>query len=186
MSWEGMLLLWRDPRQRNKKAEVALGKLREVVFLKWYMRPGDEKLAPEEFGRRIDDGLVEAIGRLLPIEHGDNGIEEFKSRVRQIEEGMRENIALKAFAATLRENSKGPLASETYLQLARRHALYGGNLPLPLNKVVDLPVFYWLHSWRNHLGSSTGTAESSPKSVHWIGWVAATLTGSESSSVTPK
>ena len=68
----------------------------------------DEKLAPEEFGRRIDDGLVEAIGRLLPIEHGDNGIEEFKSRVRQIEEGMRENIALKAFAANLRENSKGP------------------------------------------------------------------------------
>ena len=130
MSWEGMLLLmWRGPRQRNEKAEVALGKLREVVFLKWYMRPGDEKLAPEEFGRRIDDGLVESIRTLLPIKHGDSGIEEFKSRVRQIEEGMRENMALKAFAATLRENSKGPLASKTYLQLARRHALYGGKPP---------------------------------------------------------
>ena len=109
MSWEGMLLMmWRGPRQRNKKAEAALGKLREVVFLKWYMRPGDEKLAPEEFGRRIDDGLVESIRTLLPIKHGDSGIEEFKSRVRQIEEGMIENMALKAFAATLRENRQGP------------------------------------------------------------------------------
>ena len=60
------------------------------------------------------------------LRHEHLGIAGFKWKMRQIEEGMRENMALKAFAATLRENDKTPLASETYLELAKRRALYGG------------------------------------------------------------
>ena len=127
MSWMKLsLLLSGLVLGRHEQAEVDLGKLGEVVFLGRYMRPGDEKLAPEELGRRIDDGLVEHIKvQLSPLE----GIEEFKSEMRQIEEGMRENIALEAFNATLWENDKVPLASETYLELAKRHVLCGGKPP---------------------------------------------------------
>ena len=113
-----------------KEAHVELGRLHEVDFLRLYMRPSDEKLVPQELGRCIDDGLVESIRiELWYLELGLIDIEEFKSRMRQIEEGIRENIALKAFAATLRKNDKIPPASETYLAMARRHALYGGERP---------------------------------------------------------
>ena len=62
MSWMKLsLLLSGLVLGRHEQAEVDLGKLGEVVFLGRYMRPGDEKLAPEELGRRIDDGLVEYI-----------------------------------------------------------------------------------------------------------------------------
>ena len=58
MSWEGMLLLmWRGPRQRNKKAEVALGKLREVVFL---------KMVHEARGREAGPGRVWEAHRRWP------------------------------------------------------------------------------------------------------------------------
>ena len=89
--------------------------------------PADENLAPEDLGGRIDRGLVEDMRvQLLSLKHGNIGIEAFEWKIRQIKEGMRENMALKAFAATLWESDKVPLASETYLKLANRHVVYGG------------------------------------------------------------
>ena len=124
------LVIWELALGRDEQAEVDLGKLGEVAFLRRYMWSADERLAPKELGRRIDHGLVEYIKmQLSPLKLRDIGIEEFKSKMRQIEEGMRENMALKAFAATLWKNDKVPLASETYLKLAKRHALYGGKRP---------------------------------------------------------
>ena len=118
----------------REQAKFELGKLGQIVFLRWYITPEDEKLAPEKLGRHIDGGLVEYI-RLqhLAVEHREIGIEEFSSEMLQIQEGMRENIALKAFAATLWQDHKVPLASETYLELAKRHALHGGE-SLPSSK----------------------------------------------------
>ena len=38
------------------QTQLDLGKLGGIKFLKAYMNPGDELLAPEKLGRRIDDG----------------------------------------------------------------------------------------------------------------------------------
>ena len=124
------LVIWGLVLGRDEQAEVDLGKLGGVAFLRRYIGSADERLAPKELGRSIDHGLVEYIEMQLSLlKLGDIGIEEFKSRMRQIEEGIRENMALKAFAATLWEHDKIRLASETYLKLAKRHALYGRKRP---------------------------------------------------------
>ena len=127
MSWGGQLLVvWGILLRRDEQAEVELGKLGEVVSLRMYMRPGDEKLAPEKLGRRIDDGLVEYIGNsLMNLEEEGINTEELESKMCLVDEGMRENMALKSFKATLRESDGIPIASETYLELAKRHVLYG-------------------------------------------------------------
>ena len=52
----------------------------------------------------------------------------FCERIK-IDEGMKEDPALQAFEGTQKGGEKLPLASRTYLKLARRHALYGGKRP---------------------------------------------------------
>ena len=90
------LVIWGLVLGRDEQAEVDLGKLGEVAFLRRYIGSADERLAPKELGRSIDHGLVEYIEMHLSLlKLGDIGIEEFKSRMRQIEEGIRENMALK-------------------------------------------------------------------------------------------
>ena len=60
MSWGGIAqLLVGLQIFRNEDVKVELGKLGNVPFLRRYMKPGAEKLSPEDLGRRIDDGLVE-------------------------------------------------------------------------------------------------------------------------------
>ena len=82
----------------------------------------------------------------LRLKDGDTSIEEFNSRMRKIEEGMKGDPDLQAFAMTLQRRGELRLASETYLDLARPHALYGGNDPPPPKKVADLLLFYWMTS----------------------------------------
>ena len=133
---------WSEP---DWQGDVESSEMREEIGLRYYLDPGDEHLAPEELGRRIDDCLVEYIntslqrlkGRVISrageediIIKGDITIEEFRPRMRKIEEGMGEDLALKAFEGTEKRGEKLPLASRTYLEMARRHVLYGGN-PLP-------------------------------------------------------
>ena len=127
MSWKGMTLLLQGFQLGLRKdAKVELGKLGEILFLRRYMSPEDERLDAEELGRRIDDGLVEYIGmHLFPVDDEEIDTDLFWSKVPQVEEGMRENLSLKAFAATLWKEKKIPLASETYLRLAKRHVLHG-------------------------------------------------------------
>ena len=131
MSWKGRgLAIWRFYDQHEKKVDVESSEMRKVVGLGWYLRPGDERMAAEELGRRIDDCLVESISaQLLNLKEGYFSIEEFKSRMRRIEKGMKEDPDLKAFAVTFQRPAGLPLASEAYFDLARRHALSGGRPP---------------------------------------------------------
>ena len=68
-----MLVLWGIMLRRDEQAEVELGKLEEVVPLRMYMRPGDEKLAPEKLGMRIDPRLA-AARTLAPTQGTPGGL----------------------------------------------------------------------------------------------------------------
>ena len=110
---------------------IESSELREAIGLGWILRPGDERMAPEELGRRIDDCLVEWIS--LQHHYLDNGyisLESFKWSLRRIEEDVIGDADLRAFAATLERRSGLPPASETYLELTKREILYGGK-PCP-------------------------------------------------------
>ena len=110
---------------------VESSELREAIGLRWVLRPCDDWTSPAKLGRRIDDCLVECISyQLWYVEAGLISIEDFKWVVHRIEEGMKEDTALRAFAATLQEFKGLPLASETYLELAKRKALHDGR-PAP-------------------------------------------------------
>ena len=120
-------LFWSLP---DWQVDVESSEMREEIGLRYYLEPGDEHLAPEELGRRIDDCLVEYINTyLMSLMLGDIGIEEFKSKMRKVEQGMREDEALRAFAVAIRREAEAPPASETYLNLARPYALYGRKPP---------------------------------------------------------
>ena len=120
-------LFWSRP---NWQVDVESTEMREEIGLRYYLEPGDEHLATEELGRRIDDCLVEYINAYLQILKQEViGIEEFKSKMRKVEQGMREDEALRAFAVAIRREAEAPTASETYLNLARPYALYGRKPP---------------------------------------------------------
>ena len=131
MSWKGRgLAIWRFYDQHEKKVDVESSEMRKAVGLGWHLTPGEERMAAEELGGRIDDCLVESISaQLLNLKEGYFSIEEFKSRMRRIEKGMKEDPDLKAFAVTFQRPAGLPLASEAYFDLARRHALSGGRPP---------------------------------------------------------
>ena len=105
---------------------VKFSAMRDEIGLTSYLEPGNDNLAPEEFGRRIDDCSVHHIevyaGCL--IEEAIS-IEEFNLVMDKIQEGKKEDPDYQAFAVTLRERNLRP-ASETYLELVRRYAPYGG------------------------------------------------------------
>ena len=136
MTWQGRkLAVWRFFDQPDKNVDVESSEMRKAIGLGWYVRPGEERMAAEELGRCIDDCLVEIIGAcLLFLRIGYFSIEEFESRMRKFEKGMKEDPDLKAFAATLQRPEELPLASESYLDLARRHALSNGKPPPSLEE----------------------------------------------------
>ena len=136
MTWQGReLAIWRFFDQYEKKVDVESSAMRKAVGLGWHLRPGDERMAAEELGRCIDDCLVEIIGsQLLDLKKGYFSIEVFESRMRKFEKGMKEDPDLKAFAVTLQRPAGLPLASEAYLDLARRHALFDGRPPPSLEE----------------------------------------------------
>ncbi len=91
MTWQGRkLAVWRFFDQPDKNVDVESSEMRKAIGLGWYVRPGDERMASEELGRCIDDCLVEIIGAyLMFLRIGYFSIEEFKSRMRKFEEGMK-------------------------------------------------------------------------------------------------
>ena len=131
MTWQGReLAIWRFFDQPDKNMDVESSEMRKAIGLGWNVRTGDERMAAEELGRCIDDCLVEIIGsQLRLLKKGYFSIEVFESRMRKFEKGMKEDPDLKAFAATLQRPEELPLASETYLDLARRHALFDRRPP---------------------------------------------------------
>ena len=115
---------------RDEEEAFEMSEMREEIGLRWHIQPGNEQMGIEELGAHVDDRLVEYISdHLLALEEKAIGIEEFKATMNKIEEGMREDPALKAFTVTLWRNDELPPASTTYLYLARRRALYGGKPP---------------------------------------------------------
>ena len=136
MSWVlRELAKWR--RSNNKPFEhvdVELSDMRKAIGLKWFFGPGDEQLSPKKLGGIIDDCLVECISDLLLlIKQGGAGIKEFELTMSLVEEGTRKDLDLNAYAATLPVDSwHGRLkpASESYLVLAKRYAVYGGKRPV--------------------------------------------------------
>ena len=131
MSWIGRVgARDRFLREPDRQLDVESSEMREAIRLRYYLDHGYERRTAEELGRRIDDCLVDYISfQFQRLTTGDSSIEEFKSIMRKIEEGMEEDPELQAFAVTLQGREELPLANKTYLKLARRHALYGGKRP---------------------------------------------------------
>ena len=126
INWQGLLM--KDSMGPRRQTQVDLGKLGEIRVLEAYMDPGDELLAPEKLGRRIDDGLVDSIWLALwRLENHATSTEEFESTMDTIEEGIKAHPALVAFKESLGEEKEGevPLPSAKYLELARRHVRHG-------------------------------------------------------------
>ena len=107
--------------------QVEPSELRKAIGLKWHFGPGDEQLTPQDLGKIIDDCLVENISGLqIHLEKGRYGVEEFKWDIRFLEERMRDDRDLRAYADSLPVDSKlGKLrpASEVYIKLAKRHII---------------------------------------------------------------
>ena len=127
------LAKWR--RSKNKPYEhvdVEMSELRNAIGLKWFLGPGDEQLSPEELGGIIDDCLVECISDLLLlIKQGGAGIKEFELTMSLVEEGTSEDQDLRAYAVKLLVDSEFEglkPASETYIEMAKRHTLNGEKL----------------------------------------------------------
>ena len=129
MSWiNRQELLMKASMGPRHQTQVDLGNLGKIRFLEAYMNPGDELLAPEKLGRRIDDGLVESIWfELLRLEGDATRTEAFESTMDTIEKGIPAHPALFAFKMSLWKEKEGevPLPSAKYLELARRHVRYG-------------------------------------------------------------
>ncbi len=146
------------PQDEHRRIE--LGSLAQVAFLRRYMSSVDQNATPEEQGGYIDHGLVEYIRmQLSALKASGISIGEFHSKMAQIEEGMRENSALRAFAATLWQMDGAPLASETYLRLAKRHAMHGKRRP-PSPKEGRRFTNALLASFKNEALSETDWDES--------------------------
>ena len=135
MSWlgkENARLNLTDPHYGPRvSVDFETNWLRKTIHLNLYMRPGEEDMDGERLGRRIDNCLVEFIAFLLvSLREEKLPIEAVKEIMEKVEVGMREDPALQAYAVTLMRDRELPLSSEIYLDLARRHALYGG-IPAP-------------------------------------------------------
>ena len=102
--------------------------LRNAIGLKWYLGPGDEDLTPRELGKFIDDCLVEYVtSQQIHMEKGPNGIKEFKKDLRFLEERLKDDEDLRAYADSLSQDSKlGKLkpASVVYIKMAKRFVIY--------------------------------------------------------------
>ena len=137
MSWIALSMLERRyGLPSDEQGEDQLGRLDEEDFLRWYTRFmdfswlssfGKRGPFPNEFVRCSDHGCVEYINvQLSTLKDGGISTEEFESKMRRLEERVIANMKLRPYAATLQKSEEIPLASETYLKLANRHALYGG------------------------------------------------------------
>ena len=138
--------------------QVEPSELRNAIGLKWYFGPGYEDLTPRELGKVIDDCLVEYVtGQQIHLKKGTYGIKEFKRDVRFLEERLKDDRDLRAYADSLPVDSElGKLrpASKVYIKLAKRHVIYKRK-PLDLEarrfaKVLldeHMNEALWQHDW---------------------------------------
>ena len=125
------LAKWRTESQQPYQADVELSEFREWIGFRLYLRPEPIKLSPETLGEFLDDCLVEFIAsELMSLKAADITIEDFRRTIGKINEGMREDLDLKTYALKVWPSEDLPIASYSYLDLAERHALHGGE-PAP-------------------------------------------------------
>ena len=109
-------------------------RLDEAAFLEWYTRFVDSDWF-QSFGTRgatlndmvrcSDHGCVEYIRmQLSALKHGGISSEEFESTMRRLDKRVKATMSLRTKAAIIQKSEKIPVASETYLKLAREHARY--------------------------------------------------------------
>ena len=139
MSWTGrinaMERLYGEP---DRRVDVESSDMREQIHLRYYLDDGDEKLAPEELGGRIDQCLADYLSmEIQRLNRGDISIEELKSRMFKVQAGMEDDQALQAFAEILQKGEDLRPASEIYLDLARRHVLLGGRPPASFGEGIQ-------------------------------------------------
>ena len=92
--------------RQDWRVDFESSEMRDEIGLSKYLDPGDENLAPEELGRRIDDCLVDYIENY----HGcltAAGIspEEYELVMGKIDYGMTEDQAYQAYAKSLQRRN---------------------------------------------------------------------------------
>ena len=108
-----------------------MSEMREEIGVRWHIQPGNEQMGIEELGAHVDDCLVEYISEhLLDLKEEEIDIEEFKATMNKIEEGMREDPALKAFTVTLWRNAELPPASDLPLSSQTARSVWWKTTPL--------------------------------------------------------
>ena len=123
MSWVGTTLMFMEYgffRTSTEKADLGIEGL--LVSLEQHIAPEVEKCGPLELDRRFDDVLVELIWLdLLDAELEKVSCQEVESKLREHERYLTQPLSvLRALKEDLCKNEGVPLASVTYLKLARR------------------------------------------------------------------
>ena len=141
MSWSSreLAMMRLSNNKPYEHVDLEMSEWRNAIDLRWFLGIGDEHLAPEELGAKIDDCLVENISGLLKmLEQGEIGLERFMLDLRFLEEGMMEDSDLQIYATLLQKDKKLPLASKTYRELAERCASQGGTSRVSLEEAGSL------------------------------------------------
>ena len=123
MSWVGTTLMFMEYgffRTSTEKADLGIEGL--LVSLEQHIAPGVEKFDPLQLDSQFDDGLVELIWLdLLDAELQKVSCQEVESKLRELEKYLTQPLSvLRALKEDLWKNEGVPLASVTYLKLARR------------------------------------------------------------------
>ena len=107
----------------------------------------------------------------------------------KIQEGKKEDVPYQAFAETLQKRNLRP-ASETYLELARRHALYGGKRRPYWELGRDFAIAHMDHvrkddTWEVDWDGERERERELPNVWQTGIWTIPTLSCSRDSSITP-
>ena len=131
---------WKRFHRPDWLENLKMSELLRDIGLRWYLEPGDEYRYAYKMGARIDHCAVAYISSQLDdFEKGNIGIEEFDSRILKIEVLLRDDPNLRDCETYLQGNLNVPLASRTYLKLARRHVLREANEGTPIRRELPIP-----------------------------------------------
>ena len=187
MSWVSrQLAMHRFESRHDWQVDVQSSEMRDEISLSFYLNPGDENLASEGLGRRIDDALVESIyAYTRSLRRGSMSFDEYKSRMGKIEEGMKGDLDCQAFAVTLRRRDLRPASATISTWPSGTPCTVENDAP-PTNKVAILLLFYWITSGNQPVGGLTGTETGLPNVWQTGGWTIPILSYSRDSSMTPE
>ena len=149
MSWMAKELAQsRLESQRPHRPDIELSEFLEWIGFRLYLRPEPGMPGPALPGEMEDDCLVEFVHcKLISLEAGEITPEDFGRVISKVKEGMREEPDLKSICTASHGTAEHiPLASETYIELAVRHALHGGKAAPDVDGGADLPVSFLLTS----------------------------------------